>query len=390
MLTRREFIGGLAGLLAGCTIYERKPPVITVVPKETPGAFPYTFLARQENINKLARFLYEQDLQKIGESEFVIRGPANNITLEALSQKPPVDAYVALRAGTPLTQGQKVNLLKDLTWLRGERKEATSLEKEVQAFILGKTDHPCREYFLDIIRLTMDSQSHPTDRRVRSDSDVLLWCHTHPTHVPGLGLSEADHRSQCPAFAYYDGELVFLNIDADGREDQHKYAITDSKLVFDLDLVSAQLCAERSRIERLPTGEFVGSTDYSALTLHLERALSSPDAKQHLGEIESTLRVIAGQMDHRIQYLSYHDAPKDIIQSYRECKESFERNAHNLGIAIRPETQSAKTEGPTFLDRFFDPWNIVKGLAIGVPLGIGLTYLVRRSMRPKQKESSSS
>lgn len=392
MLTRREFIGGLAGLLAGCTVYERRPPVITIVPEEKPRV-PYSFLAHQGNINKLARFLYEQDLQKIGESEFVIRGPADAIKLEALSQRPPVDAYVALRAGTPLTQGQKINLLSDLTWLRGTRKEATGLELEVQEFIHGKTSHPCREYFLDIIRLAMDSRSHTGDRRAIQDDDLLLWGHTHPIHAPGMGLSEADHRLQCRAITYYDGNLVFLDIDTNGYEDHYKYKITDMKTVFDLDLMCAQLYSEHHLIEREPTGKITCSAGFlDALALHLDRALESPHAKQHLGEIEKTLRAIAGQLDHRIQYLSHHHAPEDIIQSYKGVKEGLEKNANQVGLAIRPETKPRAPEY-SFWDSLLDPWNIAKGIAIGVSLGIGLivtTKMVYRRMNTKPKESSPS
>lgn len=286
MLTRRLFIGGLAAL-AGCT-YAPRP--VKDLRKHN------SFLDYPENINTVAKFILENDLNQIGETGFAVYGPESNVRITSLRMNSTFNNLTTKIRNKPLTEADKILI----RILMGGMYDS-GLHNELVDFVLGGETHPAEEYFYDLLDSSADFQGSVMQKF--PDADLLLFAHAHPYHLPRCVLSGTDKEKGIPAFAYEKGKLVYLSFD-NNEEEHRRYDISDSELIAKLDLATARNLSRRDNVKISKNG--IATSEFLANSIkYLRRGARNPASQKE--DVAQTIDYVLDRIYNRLKYIDFHE-----------------------------------------------------------------------------------
>ena len=177
----------------------------------------------------------------------------------------------------------------------------SSLHNELVDFVLGGETHPAEEYFYDLLDSSADFQGSVMQKF--PGTDLLLFAHAHPYHLPRCVLSSTDKEKGIPAFAYEKGKLVYLSFD--NNEEEHKrYDISDSELIAKLDLATARNLSRRDNVKISKNG--IATSEFLANSIkYLRRGARNPASQKE--DVAQTIDYVLDRIYNRLKYIDFHE-----------------------------------------------------------------------------------
>jgi len=312
MISRRGFLAGIAAL-SGCSLRVEFPGSSDREIRYSPSSLE-SALHVPENINKIARFLLENDLKKTGESLFAIYGPVDNIRIQNVPYEHPlIPALQSVRDGNPTTEKLADRVVSTL---KGQWTGHDGFYRQIREFLVSPS-HPARGYFLDVVESTVDGSAFPG---VRIPTDCLMTAHGHPTLSEYAFLSDADKRNVHfrNAFGYSNGMLSYIYF-RDGKDGATAIRVPDKELVNQLDLVVAKLHATRDIIFIDPANPSRAhhTNGMKDAVKHFERVFHLHLFPRRQGELIQVAEHIYDKLFNRFKYLEHNGNNPDAVIKYR-------------------------------------------------------------------------